>query len=306
MADWSGTVRYLLRQTRRDFPGVRVISWHGEAGEEAAAVAGEEGVSIGEEKADVAIYFLPEGEFVPEREETAPYVTVVAKGVAGQPLPHLISHAEARRSVPLAEWVRGWGGERAARLLVSRAGAEKPVFARWPGHGEWIFARQEGKLRTRTLGEMCKYLLVTLGGAGTFPIMPATVASLFLLAPAYAIYALGGMAAVVAACFAVSLAATVGSVVLEKWAGRRFFSEDPREFVLDEVAGVAITWACLPLNAPWWGILLGFVLFRIFDIFKWGVEWVEKLPIRGRIVWDDLLAGFYAGVVAWLIVWQMN
>jgi phosphatidylglycerophosphatase A len=131
--------------------------------------------------------------------------------------------------------------------------------------------------------------------------MPATLASALMVPPALLIHHYCGGQIFQWIAVAVAILSTLASVLLEGWAGRRFLAEDPREFVLDEVAGMAVTWAMLPPGSPIWLIGVGFLFFRIFDIFKWGVHWVEGLPIRGKIVWDDVLAGVYAGLATWLI-----
>ena len=99
-------------------------------------------------------------------------------------------------------------------------------------------------------------------------------------------------------CIAVAIAATAAGVALERWAQQHFFAEDPREFVLDEVAGQALAWAFIAPSAPWWMLIAGFLLFRIFDIWKLGVGWIERLHVPGTIVWDDLLAGVCAGLLS--------
>jgi phosphatidylglycerophosphatase A len=48
--------------------------------------------------------------------------------------------------------------------------------------------------------------------------------------------------------------------------------------------------------------LLGFLLFRFFDILKpWPIRKFEKLPKGWGILSDDLLAGVYAGIVLTII-----
>jgi phosphatidylglycerophosphatase A len=44
-----------------------------------------------------------------------------------------------------------------------------------------------------------------------------------------------------------------------------------------------------------WIIVAAFFAFRFFDIFKPGIHWIEERGWPGTIVWDDLLAGLYAG-----------
>lgn len=76
---------------------------------------------------------------------------------------------------------------------------------------------------------------------------------------------------------------------------------DPREVVIDEVMGMVVTLAFLPLNPKTIGI--GFLLFRIFDIIKpFPVRRSEKLPGGWGIVMDDVIAGIYANVGLRLIL----
>jgi phosphatidylglycerophosphatase A len=70
---------------------------------------------------------------------------------------------------------------------------------------------------------------------------------------------------------------------------------DPQEVVIDEVLGMAVTLAFLPLSLQTIGI--GFLLFRFFDIVKpFPARRSEKLPGGWGIVMDDVVAGIYANV----------
>ncbi|MCU7844808.1 MAG: phosphatidylglycerophosphatase A [Candidatus Thiodiazotropha sp. (ex Monitilora ramsayi)] len=73
--------------------------------------------------------------------------------------------------------------------------------------------------------------------------------------------------------------------------------------VWDEIIGYLITMSFVPASL-WW-ILIGFVLFRLFDILKpWPIGWLDKRVEGGfGIMLDDLVAGLYAGVVMLFIVW---
>jgi phosphatidylglycerophosphatase A len=76
---------------------------------------------------------------------------------------------------------------------------------------------------------------------------------------------------------------------------------DPREVVVDEVAGQAVTFMFVaPVAAS--PVLMtagaGFVLFRVFDIIKpWPIHRLEELPHGWGVLADDLMAGFYAGLL---------
>ncbi len=72
--------------------------------------------------------------------------------------------------------------------------------------------------------------------------------------------------------------------------------DDPR-IVIDEVAGVWLACAGLPRTAL--PMILGFVLFRVFDVWKgpWG-RTAARLPGGFGIVADDLAAGVIANLGA--------
>lgn len=75
--------------------------------------------------------------------------------------------------------------------------------------------------------------------------------------------------------------------------------------VLDEIVGYLLTMLAVPANWLW--ILLGFVLFRVFDIWKpWPIRWIDQRVTGGLgIVLDDLLAAVYAWLIlqALVFVW---
>jgi phosphatidylglycerophosphatase A len=69
--------------------------------------------------------------------------------------------------------------------------------------------------------------------------------------------------------------------------------KDPQFVVIDEVAGQLITLIAAPIT--WQSLLLGFILFRAFDIVKPPpVRHLERLPEGTGIVIDDVGAGLYA------------
>ena len=74
-------------------------------------------------------------------------------------------------------------------------------------------------------------------------------------------------------------------------------SDDHSSIVIDEVAGVLVALAFVPHTAlAYFGV---FALFRLFDIWKpWPISWVDE-NIKGGwgILFDDLLAGLFAGVI---------
>ena len=72
--------------------------------------------------------------------------------------------------------------------------------------------------------------------------------------------------------------------------------------VWDEIVGFLITMYLAPINWLW--IILGFILFRLFDIFKpWPINWLDR-EIKGGvgIMLDDILAGIFAWISLQLII----
>jgi phosphatidylglycerophosphatase A len=77
--------------------------------------------------------------------------------------------------------------------------------------------------------------------------------------------------------------------------------EDPSHVVIDEVAGQLVTLIACPIE--WKALLVGFILFRAFDIVKPPpVRSLEKLPEGTGIVADDLGAGVYGWIVLQILL----
>ena len=77
--------------------------------------------------------------------------------------------------------------------------------------------------------------------------------------------------------------------------------KDPQFVVIDEVAGQLIAFVAVPVT--WKSLLLGFILFRGFDIVKpWPVRNLERLPEGTGIVIDDVGAGLYALAVMQVVL----
>ena len=77
--------------------------------------------------------------------------------------------------------------------------------------------------------------------------------------------------------------------------------KDPGFIVIDEVAGQLITLIAVPVS--WKSLLLGFILFRGFDIVKPPpVRQLERFPEGAGIVIDDVGAGLYGLAVMQLVL----
>jgi phosphatidylglycerophosphatase A len=134
-------------------------------------------------------------------------------------------------------------------------------------------------------------MLATAGYVGYFPIAPGTAGSLAGLV----VYMLVRWIDVPA--FELAMIGLV--LILGIWsasiAERRLNLKDPGPVVIDEVLGMLITLALLPLSLA--GVLVGFVLFRIFDVVKpYPASRLEALHGGLGIMLDDAVAGLYAYV----------
>lgn len=77
--------------------------------------------------------------------------------------------------------------------------------------------------------------------------------------------------------------------------------KDPGYVVMDEVCGMFLTLFLIPFS--WQSMLIGFFLFRFFDILKpFPVRSLEKLPGFWGIMMDDLGAGIYSWISLQLIL----
>lgn len=126
-------------------------------------------------------------------------------------------------------------------------------------------------------------------GAGLSPVAPGTAGTLVAV-PLY--LALAQLAwpwylAIVVIGFA-------AGIWLCGYTSKALGEHDHGGIVWDEIVGFWITMIAVPPTWPW--ILLGFVLFRVFDILKpWPVRIADrKIPGGLGIMFDDLLAGLYA------------
>ena len=72
---------------------------------------------------------------------------------------------------------------------------------------------------------------------------------------------------------------------------------DPPQAVVDEVIGQLIVFLFVPFSVGWPFVLAGFLLFRLFDIWKpYPIDSLQNLDAGLGVCADDILAGVYAGV----------
>jgi phosphatidylglycerophosphatase A len=140
--------------------------------------------------------------------------------------------------------------------------------------------------------------IATVGYCGYFPIAPGTVGS----AAGLVVYLLvwWTQSPVVEGLLIVAVYA------IGIWAGtaaeRYFGGIDPGPVVIDEVLGMLITLAFMPVGP--WTALAGFVLFRIFDVIKpFPAGRFERLHGGLGVMSDDAMAAVYANLSLRLTVY---
>ena len=147
-------------------------------------------------------------------------------------------------------------------------------------------------------------LFATFFYVGLLRPAPGTWGSAAAIPVAYLLHGFGGFPAL--------LVATLAVFALGWWATveatRGKADHDPSEIVIDEVVGQWIALWPLSLGLgwmgadpwvfPWPGWVVGFLLFRLFDIWKPGpVGWADRKPSAFGVMMDDVIAGGMAAVL---------
>lgn len=145
--------------------------------------------------------------------------------------------------------------------------------------------------------------LATFARIGYLKPAPGTWGSAAAVPCAWALHQLGGFWVLLLGCFCVFIVGLWATQEMTRGADEH----DPGEIVIDEVAGQWI--AILPvsfgaqmmgidLTALWPGLLVAFLGFRLFDI--WKPLWIGKADQRGDamgVMLDDVIAGIFAAIL---------
>jgi len=164
----------------------------------------------------------------------------------------------------------------------------------------------DGRMTTQTMTlSLARFAttIATVGGIGRIPAMPGTWASAAAAVAAWGIHSVGGvplLALGTLIVFALGLWAS-------SHATRDGDAKDPAWIVIDEVAGQWLVLLVVPLDLKLYA--LGFVLFRIADIWKpWPASWADRRLKGGAgVMVDDLFAAAWAAIAllvfryAWFI-----
>ena len=142
--------------------------------------------------------------------------------------------------------------------------------------------------------------IATVGYCGYSPVAPGTVGSA------------AGLVAYLLVWWTHSLTVEVGAIavlfVVGVWAAttaeQYFGGIDPGPVVIDEVVGMLITLAFIPVG--WSAALAGFFLFRVFDVLKpYPAGRFEQLHGGLGVMADDAMAGVYANISLRVVMWLL-
>jgi phosphatidylglycerophosphatase A len=135
-------------------------------------------------------------------------------------------------------------------------------------------------------------------GAGAMPFAPGTFGTLITIPFYLALRSLSDVNYLM-----VTLLVTIASMLICEKVSRDVGIHDHQGMCLDEVAGFLVTMYAAPHHWMW--IVLGFLLFRVFDIWKpWPIGFIDRRVGGGfGMVLDDVLAGVYACAVLQSIAW---
>jgi phosphatidylglycerophosphatase A len=136
-------------------------------------------------------------------------------------------------------------------------------------------------------------LIATFFGIGFLKPGPGTWGSLATVLLWFALTRFIDVRFQLAAAVGIALLAVAVGIPAATRVAIAYNKKDPQFVVIDEVAGQMITLIAAP--ATWKYLLLGFILFRAFDMTKPPpIRQLERLPQGWGIVLDDVAAGLFA------------
>ena len=156
------------------------------------------------------------------------------------------------------------------------------------------------------------FFIATGFGSGLMPFGPGTFGSLVGLLISYGLIA--WLKTDVIVLQNVLIIAAMISAAVGIWSGTRaekiFDQKDSGQIVIDEVCGQIISFVFIApfishTGEGWrWWMIAGFLLFRLFDIFKpYPIKGLQELTGGLGVMMDDIIAGIYAAIILSLLIW---
>jgi phosphatidylglycerophosphatase A len=157
-----------------------------------------------------------------------------------------------------------------------------------------------------SVGDKVAHALATGFGAGLSPVAPGTFGAIEGVIVFLGILRLArefslGLGIQIAIFISINVVIFLIGVAAADRVCHLLKQEDPSRVVIDEVSGQLISLAPVLFFTTLPAIVVGFVLFRFFDILKpYPIRRLERLPGGLGVMADDVLAGVYAAVLVWL------
>ena len=132
---------------------------------------------------------------------------------------------------------------------------------------------------------------------GNIPFAPGTFGSLIGLPLCFALAGISAAAAMLWALFFILFAVWIADA-----AEKILEQNDPGCIVIDEIAGMVVALVGLPFNPI--TVVIGFIIFRILDIFKpFPIRDLDKrIPGGLGVVADDVAAGIITNLLLRIII----
>ena len=150
------------------------------------------------------------------------------------------------------------------------------------------------------------YIIIGTGfGLGLSPIMPGTCGALVGVAFHIIIFNFLPSDYHLSALIIVFLSVCIANHALYNWARNYWNQDDPQHFILDEIAGYLLVPILIRFNEFWPSVILGFLLFRAFDIIKLPIarQIDQKMHNSWGVILDDLVSALYAVIAMVIISW---
>ena len=143
-------------------------------------------------------------------------------------------------------------------------------------------------------------IIATSCGAGYVPVAPGTAGAIVASAVAFLMqfgctWTQYNLLLIVLIIVFLILGVLAANALESEW------GKDPSKIVVDESVGQWITYLFIPFGLT--NIIIGLILFRIFDIWKpLLIRKAEDLPKGYGVMADDILSGIYANIILQLLV----
>ncbi len=128
-------------------------------------------------------------------------------------------------------------------------------------------------------------------GSGYSPVAPGTAGTLVAV-PIYIALTTYFKISLITYLVITLAVIALGSLAAHR-TGKHFGQVDAGQIVIDEIAGFLVSMTAISLS--WTSLILGFGLFRLFDILKpWPASYFDRKVANGfGVVMDDIMAGCY-------------